>query len=738
MTSNSLETATIDEKYVAQNHFAVAMPDLTKVSPFAFPRPTDDAVREANILLVDDEIAVLKLLGKQLQEAGFQNVRALSDPSRAIAVIESLLPDLVLLDLRMRPVNGLEILEYVRRTERTQHIPVIVLTSDTKEGVEITALNLGANDFLTKPVRASQLGARVRNTLSIKVYRDLANEYSMQLETDVLSDALTGVSNRRAFEYEIKRRISEWNRHSTPFGLLMIDLDHFKRINDLHGHRVGDNALRDVAKVLQSATRDMDLITRYGGEEFAVVLPNTRLHESVEVAERIRQAIERFEFAVEEQVVGMTVSVGVANAMRSDDANFLVRRADLALYSAKQDGRNCSYYHDGANCVLLTEASETELNEGLSAQLRVMEAPIETAKVAIIDDEIWTIAVVKKYLKDAGFENLIDISDAEQALETIRNEQPDIVLLDVRMPKLSGMDILKELRNGAIASNTPVVIFTSASDKATKVKALNLGASDFLEKPVDSSELLARVRNTLLAKSNLDSLAEYSGRLEYEVRLRTTELSASRREAIQCLARAGELRDDQTGQHVLRVGKYAAIVAEELGFGEERVVWMEHAAQLHDVGKIGVPDSILHKPGKLTSEEWDAMKSHCLAGTRILLDETDTNEDSDGRHSPIMKMASTVAQTHHEKWDGSGYPFGLSGSSIPIEGRIAAVADVFDALCTKRSYKEAIPLDRCFEMLEEGRGTHFDPDVLDAFFRRKSDIVRIFSDYTDGQPVSCE
>lgn len=334
---------------------------------------------------------------------------------------------------------------------------------------------------------------------------------------------------------------------------------------------------------------------------------------------------------------------------------------------------------------------------------------------------------------DAGYSNFIDVCDGTKALEIIQTTRPDVVLLDVCMPPANGLDILSELRAGTVAADTPVVIFTSANEKDTKVTALNLGASDFLEKPVDRSELLARIRNTLLAKLHTDHLNEYSSKLEHEVRLRTTALTISRRDAIHCLARAGELRDDQTGLHVIRVGRYAAIIAEELGFGEERVLWLEHAAQLHDVGKIGIPDSILHKPGKLNDEEWKLMKGHCTAGVRVLLNANIEERQTCGvfEANSIIKLAALVANSHHEKWDGSGYPNGLAGTNIPIEGRITAVADVFDALSTKRAYKDALPLEKCFQILENSRATHFDPDCLDAFFRRKSDVIRTFHEYSD-------
>ena len=384
-----------------------------------------------------------------------------------------------------------------------------------------------------------------------------------------------------------------------------------------------------------------------------------------------------------------------------------------------------------------SDVSEPRSDVGLHPQLS-----LETKSIAIVDDEPHIIALVRKYLKDAGFSRFLPIHDATEALQLIKREEPDLVLLDIHMPKVSGLEILKALHAENRANPVPVLIFTSSTDKDTKVKALQLGATDFLEKPVHVSELLARVRNTLMAKAHLDFLADYSNRLEQDVKVRTSELAASRREAIQCLARAAELRDDHTGQHVLRVGRYAALIADELGFSEERTTWLEHAAQLHDVGKIGVPDSVLKKPGQLTREEYQIMQQHCMGGSRIIRDDSHrppvTNEHTHLReflfsdlNSPVMRMAAVVAETHHERWDGTGYPNGLAGADIPIEGRITAIADVFDALSTERPYKDAIPLETCFKIMAENRGTHFDPRILDAFFRRTSDVIRIYLEYAD-------
>ncbi len=362
---------------------------------------------------------------------------------------------------------------------------------------------------------------------------------------------------------------------------------------------------------------------------------------------------------------------------------------------------------------------------------------IRNAKILIVDDESLNIEVVQRYLQIGGFTNILDTDNAGQALPLIGLHHPDLVLLDIQMPGITGLQILSAVRSDPVLSQTPVIILTGCSDPETKLVALRAGATDLLAKPVHSEELLARISNVLKVKAVQDQLSLYSEQLEEAVRRRTAELEASRLEVIHCLARAAEFRDDDTGQHVLRVGRYARIIGEELGFSCEQLDLLEPAAQLHDVGKIGIADSVLLKPGKLTQDEFEQMQRHCGFGKRIAdpISESDAKilrkhaeigaRIMDSSCSPILELAKQIALTHHERWDGSGYPLGLAGKDIPLCGRITAVADVFDALSSKRPYKPAFPLAKCFEIMAEGRGKHFDPAILDAFFARRAEIIEI-------------
>ena len=371
------------------------------------------------------------------------------------------------------------------------------------------------------------------------------------------------------------------------------------------------------------------------------------------------------------------------------------------------------------------------------------EQMVTNRKVCIIDDEPINIRVTQKHLERCGYSEFITTTNPSEACTLIFKEQPGVVLLDLMMPEVSGLDILRVLRMDDRTQQLPVLILTASTDSASKRAALELGATDFLMKPIDFDELIPRVRNALLIKAHNDHLREYATRLVEEVRQRTHDLAQSRLDLVHRLARAAEYRDNETGRHVIRVGRYVEVIARAMGLDEETVELMRHAAPLHDVGKIAIPDAILLSPNKLTPDEYEHMKLHSSLGKKIFEKINDEewmqfrrhpdagNAILGGSDCPLLRMASRIAISHHEKWDGSGYPLALAGEDIPLEGRITAVADVFDALSSKRTYKEAYPMNRCMEIMEEERGKHFDPAVLDAFFSQRERIIEIQIEHAD-------
>jgi putative two-component system response regulator len=388
-------------------------------------------------------------------------------------------------------------------------------------------------------------------------------------------------------------------------------------------------------------------------------------------------------------------------------------------------------------------------NAAVETALSLLESPLsvenyKSGKVMIVDDEAFNIKVVQMHLSLSGYSNFVTSTDSRPVMDMIAHEMPDVILLDIMMPEVSGLDILRMVSADDELRHIPIIVLTAADNEEIKIEALELGAADFLNKPVNLPELVVRVRNALFVKAHHDHLKNYARELASQVRQRTAELAMSRLELIHCLARTAEFRDNETGRHVARVGRYAEIIAKQLGLDEKTVELIAHAAPLHDMGKVGVPDNILLKPGKLTPEEYEIMQQHSIHGKQAF--EPMSNAEwqmfkshtflgemiMDVESSPLITMASKIALTHHEKWDGTGYPLGLAGEDIPLAGRITAVADVFDALSSRRPYKPALSLARCFEIMEEGRGTHFDPRVLDAFLACRDAVVEVRIDLADA------
>ncbi|MEZ6088912.1 MAG: response regulator [Pirellulaceae bacterium] len=370
-------------------------------------------------------------------------------------------------------------------------------------------------------------------------------------------------------------------------------------------------------------------------------------------------------------------------------------------------------------------------------------SPGPSSRIMIVDDVEMNILTVQGYLKQVGYREFVTTSNPHNALPLIHEKKPDVLLLDIQMPEVSGLDILRVLSADPVLQHLPVLILTADQDPSTKQTALDLGANDFLQKPVDPHDLIPRVRNALALKAHHDRLSQQAAVLEQQVKARTAALLASQQQLILSLARAAEHRDNDTANHVIRVGRYAGVIARRIGYPTKRIPMLELAAQLHDVGKIGIPDAILLKPGRLDADEYELMKRHCAFGRSIIAPISGKDLEVLRTHatlgnqilkdpcSPLLKLAAKIAQCHHERWDGKGYPLGLAGDDIPLEARIVSVADVYDALSSKRPYKDPFPRQKCFEIIREGSGTQFDSRIVDAFFDCSDEIIQIQLDLMD-------
>ena len=337
--------------------------------------------------------------------------------------------------------------------------------------------------------------------------------------------------------------------------------------------------------------------------------------------------------------------------------------------------------------------------------------------IFLIDDSISMIFAFERAINSISDCAIHSFQDPLKALDKLENISPDLVLVDYEMPEINGIEVIRAIRANPATETVPVIMITSTIDKDIKLAAIEAGATEFLAKPFDETELRIRVQNLLNIRSAQLALAEQAAELNRKYEDAMARINRREEEIIWRLSKAIGIRDGDTGNHIDRVSYIAGMIAEELGLDREQCRMIFLASPLHDVGKLGVPDSILLKPGKLTADEFQAMQRHTELGAQIL----------GGSTSKLIQVAETIAANHHEKWDGTGYPNGLKGTDIPVEARIVAVADVLDALCSDRPYKSAWPLDAAFAEILNASGKHFDPACVAAFCRRWPEIRQTFS-----------
>jgi len=354
----------------------------------------------------------------------------------------------------------------------------------------------------------------------------------------------------------------------------------------------------------------------------------------------------------------------------------------------------------------------------------VKDVDLNSSRILIVDDQEANVRLIEFILDSAGFQQYSHTTDSRQVLQLCSTFQPDILLLDLQMPHHDGFAVMAQLASELpVREYLPILVLTADITTEAKQKALASGANDFLSKPLDATEVVLRIKNLLRTGWLQAELRRHNETLEAKVRERTQQLAEAQLEILDRLALAAEYRDDDTGQHTKRVGKLAAIIARGLGQSEDQVEVLRLAATLHDVGKIGVPDRVLLKPDKLTGEEFEIIKSHTNIGAEIL-----------GKSKfSILQVAREIAVSHHERWDGTGYPLGLKGEHIPLSGRIVAIADVFDALTHDRPYKKAWPLEKAVAEMKRLSGRQFDPRLLDVFLATvKTEGVRNLAEFIEN------
>ncbi len=519
-------------------------------------------------------------------------------------------------------------------------------------------------------------------------------------------DALTTLFNRAHLEEQMERAWALARRHSHNMAVMIMDIDHFKIFNDSHGHMVGDRLLREFAAILKNAARTTDVVARYGGDEFVIMLPETDLPAGLLLGNRILRLVADHVFCADTLELKLTTSIGVATS-RDIDTNAraaeMLRLADMALYEAKRAGRNC---------VRLWSAGTAEVSS---------MAPVEAVKgrVLVVDDEKCILDVVSDLLESVGYE--VDVESSPDAA-CHRLEQSigvyDVVLTDLIMPGIDGWKILDKVR--ATDPLVMPIVLTGHGTKDTAVASLRHGAFEFIEKPIRRDELVAIVERAHDHRRLRVENERYRMRLEDMVRQKSSELvealervKHSNDFTLQALAGLLDARERATGRHSLRVRDLALVLGKAMQLSENQINVLSQGALLHDIGKIAVPDAILLKTGPLTDEEWAVMRTHPEVGYNIL------------KISPYLQDVADLVYCHQERFDGSGYPRGLAGEAIPLTARVFAVVDAYDAMRSHRPYRRAVTSVRSAEELCRHSGTQFDPRVIEAFMKCTQEIETV-------------
>ncbi len=536
-------------------------------------------------------------------------------------------------------------------------------------------------------------------------------------------DPLTGIFNRIRLEEELDRAWLTCKRYDSSMGVVVIDVDNFKTINDAYGHSIGDEILRDFALVMGKAARSTDIIARYGGDEFVAILPRAGDANARAFAERLLAGTRHHTFCHSSHRLNITVSIGVAtsdNPSEPSTHSALLGQADRALYTAKRAGRNRICVWPGKAYLPnedapLPEPGQTTVEEDL------IQPGAEGANIIVVEDEDGVRRLVTLML-ERDQHNVIAFPNATEAIEHLKANPGtrEALLTDIGLPDKSGIELLHEVT--ALDDSIIKIVMTGHATVDNAIQCLREGAYDFIQKPIERSQLLALISRAREYRELKIENDRYQAHLEGMVRERSAKLAASLQDiqasyefTLDALVRMLDAREEQTGKHSKRVRELAVALAQELGLTSEEQENVATGAFLHDIGKIAVPDNILLKPGPLTDEEWAVMRTHSQTGYDIL------------RSSQFLQDAAQVVHQHHERWDGSGYPQGLEGEDICMGARIFAVIDAYDAMRSERVYRKAIPHAEAVKEIIDNAGKQFDPQVVEAFQHCQSDMESIIT-----------
>ena len=532
-------------------------------------------------------------------------------------------------------------------------------------------------------------------------------------------DPLTGLFNRIRLEEDLDRAWQGSRRYGAQLSVVVIDLDHFKTLNDTYGHATGDEILREFGDIMRAAARSTDILARYGGDEFVAVLVHADESAARSFGERLLRRTRSHVFCSATHRLTLCVSVGISSATPPTPASAsdLLAQADKALYQAKRSGRN-------RICVWRAEGELETEGTGATAESEpeVLIGAKRRARVMVVDDEPHVLRLVSAFLEREDCEPFT-FTSAREAIDAVckATRHYDLIFTDIAMPCISGIELLKEI--SAADDLIVKIVMTGYATVDNAVGCLREGAFDFIEKPMDPGLFSAVVKRALEYRALKVENARHHAHLERMVQQRSAQLSRSLQDVkesyrftLEAFIAILDARETHTGRHSVRVRDLTVAMARFMGLAEEPdIEAIAAGALLHDIGKIGIPDRILFHAGPLSEQDWTIMRHHAALGHRIL------------SSSRYMQKAAEIVLQHHERYDGTGYPAGLKGEEICLGARIFTLVDAYDAMRSDRVYRGALSEDTVAERIRAARGTQFDPAVVDAFLAHRGEMDAMFA-----------
>ncbi|RUP28182.1 MAG: response regulator, partial [Curvibacter sp.] len=671
-----------------------------------------ERLRGARVLLVEDNDINQEVAAGMLRLSGLV-VDIAENGQEALDQIQRSDYDIVLMDMQMPVMDGVTATQEIRKLDEYQHVPIVAMTANARQTDRELCLTAGMVDFITKPIEPDDLWRALLRWIPNRSDADTV----FGAEVTESRSGLVGSAVLQIAGLDVAQGLRR------AIGNIPLYLSLLRRF--VAGQRATGAEILALVRAQDWSSAEMLAHTLKG------VAGNIGAHGLQAQAGRLEEAVREPARHADAEPQAQLLARQLAD---------LIAGIEAQLSPPNQTAPSAAHTNVSAAGALpaATAATSGPQPSGPATQggIPVAEPSKEKPVVLVVDDTPENLSLMSAVLKDHYKVRVA--SKGERALQIAQaTPSPDIILLDVMMPEMDGYEVCRRLKQDPRSVHIPVLFLTAKTDIESESAGFNVGGVDYIAKPISPPVVLARVHAQLQLKRMADFLRDKNGFLEEEVGKRTRELSDMQDVTILAMSSMAETRDNETGNHILRTQRYVRCLAQKLQalpkyaavLTDAYIHLLYKSAPLHDIGKVGIPDSILLKPGKLTPEEFEIMKTHTTLGYQAI----ERAEKSMNMHLPFLQPAKEIALYHQEKWDGSGYPEGLVGEAIPLSARLMAIADVYDALISRRVYKGAMSHEEAMIILRQGRGTHFDPEIFDAFLEVEADFRRIAISLSDDE-----